>query len=98
MKNDIQSIAAGRRPVPSIRKAVAVACCLAVALLMLSVAPDAWSQGLPVKTCPNGITAYLCKDDIIVSDGNSDGGLGRIILVDPVNGNQTSIAHGLPYL
>src|SRR5882762_8235146 len=36
--------------------------------------------------------------DILVADGNSDNGKGRIILVDPVTGGQTSIAHGDPYL
>ncbi|HYR83883.1 MAG TPA: PKD domain-containing protein [Terriglobia bacterium] len=99
MKKDKQSIARGRRPGLLSRTAVAVACSLAVVLLTLSAAPDAaWSQGLPVKTCANGINAYLCKGDILVADGNSDAGKGRVILVNPVTGNQTSIAHGLPYL
>src|SRR6266850_1166614 len=99
-KNQIRIIEKGpAKPFANASGFAGVLVALAVVILMLTLASSAgWAQGLPLKTCSNQITAYLCKGDILVADGNSDNGKGRIILVDPVTGSQTSIAHGDPYL
>jgi len=99
-KNQIRIIEKGpAKPFANASGFAGVLVALAVVILMLTLASSAgWAQGLPLKTCSNQITAYLCKGDILVADGNADNGKGRIILVDPVTGSQTSIAHGDPYL
>src|SRR2546426_1087234 len=96
MRNAIQSIVDGRKPRLSIRTTVAVVCTLAVMLLTLSVAsPAAWPQGLPLRTCPSGTNAYLCRGDIVVADPSAGpSGSGALFLINPSNGTQTLISSG----
>src|SRR2546426_139416 len=96
MRSAIQSIADGRNSRLSIRTTVTVAFALAAVLLTLSVAsPAAWAQGLPLRTCPSGTNAYLCRGDIVVADPSAGpSGSGALFLINPSNGTQTLISSG----
>src|SRR5207253_6934116 len=71
---------------------------LMVVLVLTYGSAEASAQGLPLKTCSNGKTAYLCRGDIVVADGIAAAGKGRLVLVDPATGNQSVIAQSDPYL
>src|SRR5262245_32424472 len=71
--------------------------CVVVFSIFACASSTAWAVGLPIKTCSNGRTAYICKGDILVADPNAaPNNLGRIVLVDPVSGSQTIVAEGNP--
>ena len=77
-------------------------CALAVVLIMFTLAsPAVWAQGLPLRTCPNGASAYLCQGDIVIADPsagrNSPGGStgeGALFLINAATGAQTLISQG----
>src|SRR6267142_1719164 len=104
-KNQIRIIEKGpAKPFANASGFAGVLVALAVVILMLTLASSAgWAQGLPLKTCSNQITAYLCNGDIFVADSgyaatDPNNPLvnqpGRIIKVDRKTGTQTLWATG----
>src|SRR2546427_6403646 len=97
-KYQIRAIAGG--PAPAVAKASGCATllrALAVVLVMLTFASSAaWAQGLPLRTCPNNTTGYLCQNDIVVADANSGPppSMGTLYLINPSTGAQTVISSG----
>ncbi len=97
-KYQIRAIAGG--PAAAVAKASGCATllrALAVVLVMLTLASSAvWAQGLPLRTCPGGTQAYLCRGEIILADANSGPppSMGALFLIDPSTGAQTVISSG----